>query len=355
MLSKFSKFLSVLTVIALLATVGVGAALAQDVVARPGDGPANALMPASGVVQIEPGQWQWYAFRSQAPLSTEIVDEDLVVEKATIDAALRLQSGAVDFEVWSTNDLNNWIDATEDFDPMGIATKNESLPGDPLFWQGTFEGNNTYYLIVKNRSAQASAYALSITGDVAFPTTLVLGTDTQPAVAQAQPAVIAEEMGLTVEAPAAVAEPTMATTQLGYDAASAVMPAQGSVEIQPGQWQWYSFTAQSPMETEVEDEDVVEEFATIDAALRVQSGSVSFEVWSSNDWNNWRNGTDFDATGAGTKNEDLTGDPLFWQGKFQGNDTFYLIVMNKGVQPAVYTLNITGDVSFPSAASLPVK
>lgn len=353
MLSKFSKFLTLLTVIALLATFGAGAALAQDV-ATLGDGPANALMPANGVVRVEPGQWQWYIFRSQAPLATEVVDEDLVTEEAIVDAALRVQSGAVDFEVWSTDNLNDWIAAT-DFDPTGTGTTNESLPGDPLFWQGSFEGNNTYYLIVKNHSAQASYYALNITGNVAFPSTLVLGTDAQPVVAQTQPAVASEEMGLTVEVPAAATEPTMATTQLGIDATSAVMPANGSVEVQPGQWQWYSFMAQSPMETEVVDEDVVEEFATVNAALRVQSGAVDFEVWSANDLNNWRNGTDFDATGMGTTNESLSGSPLFWQGKFQGNDSFYLVVMNRGTQPAVYTLNITGDVSFPSAVSLPVK
>jgi hypothetical protein len=320
----------------------------------PGDGPANALMPARGMVRIEPGQWQWYIFRSQAPLSTEIEDEDPVVEDAIVDAVLRVQSGAVDFEVWSANDLNNWIN-DEDFDPTGIGTTNEALPGDPLSWQGAFEGNNSYYLIVKNRSVQPSFYALDVTGNVAFPSTLVLNTDTQTAVAQAQPAVSSEEMGLTVEtpAPAAVTEP--ATTQLGIDATSAVMPAKGNVQIQPGQWQWYVFTPQVPLSTEIEDEDPVVEYATVDAALRVQSGAVSFEVWSANDLNNWRNGTDFDATGIGTINESLIGDPLFWQGTFEGNNNYYLIVKNTGTQPAAYSLNITGDVSFPATMSLPVQ
>lgn len=349
MLTKFSKVLSVLMIIALLATLGAGAALAQDVAATPGDGPANALMPASGVVRIEPGQWQWYSFRSQALLVTEEEEEeDEVAEAAIIDAALRVQSGAVDFEVWTTDNLNAWI-GDEEFNATGIGTSNDSLPGAPLFWQGSFEGNNTYYLIVKNRSAQPSFYALDISGDVIFPSNLVLSTDTQMAAAQTQPVVSTEEMGLTVETPAPAA------IQVGVDAASAVMPASGAVEIQPGQWQWYAFTAQSPLETEEEDEDVVEEYATVDAALRAQAGSVDFEVWSGQDLNNWRNGVEFDATGVGTTNEWLTGDPLFWQGVFQGNDTLYLVVMNKGTQPAVYTLNITGDVAFPSTASLPVK
>ena len=353
-MKKFSKLLSVLTIIALLATFGAGAALAQTVAGTPGDGPANALMPANGMVRIDPGQWQWYAFRSQVPLSTEIEDEDPVTEDAIVDATLRVQSGAVDFEVWSANDLNNWINS-EDFDATGIGTQNEALPGDPLTWQGAFEGNNTYYLIVKSRSAQPSYYALNVTGNVAFPTTLVLNTATQTAVAQAQPAVSSEEMGLTVEtpAPATVSEP--AATQLGIDAASAVMPAKGNVQIQPGQWQWYVFTPQVPWTDEIEDEDPVVKYATVDAALRVQSGTVSFEVWSANDWNNWRDGVDFDATGIGTTNENLTGDPLFWQGTFEGNNNYYLIVKNTGTQPAVYSLNVTGDVSFPTATSLPIQ
>lgn len=362
MVKKFSKLFSLLTVIALLATVGAGAAFAQTTTATLGDGPANALMPASGVVRIDPGQWQWYIFRSQAPISTEVEDEDPVTEDAVVDAVLRVQSGAVDFEVWSANDLNNWINS-EDFDATGIGTQNESLPGDPLTWQGSFEGNNSYYLIVKSRSATASYYALNVTGNVAFPSTLVLNTETQTAVAQAQPAVSSEEMALTVEKPAAatVSEPAMATvsepaaTQLGIDAASAVMPTKGNVQIQPGQWQWYVFTPQVPWTDEVEDEDAVVKYATVDAALRVQSGNVSFMVWSADDLNNWRNGTDFDATGVGTVNESLSGDPLFWQGTFEGNNNYYLIVKNTGTQPAVYSLNVTGDVGFPTATSLPIQ
>lgn len=354
MVKKFSKLLSVLTIIALLVTVGAGAAFAQSVTGTPGDSPANALMPASGVVSIAPGQWQWYAFRPQVPLSTKIEDEDPVVEDAIVDAVLRVQSGAVDFEVWSANDLNNWINS-EDFDATGIGTHNESLPGDPLTWQGSFEGNNTYYLIVKSRSAESSYYALNVTGNVAFPTTLVLNTATQTAVAQAQPAVSSEEMGLTVETPAPATVSAPAATQMGIDAASAVMPAKGNVQIQPGQWQWYVFTPQVPWTDEIEDEDAVVKYATVDAALRVQSGAVNFEVWSANDLNNWRNGTDFDATGIGTVNEALSGDPLFWQGTFEGNNNYYLIVKNTGTQPAVYSLNVTGDVNFPTTTSLPIQ
>lgn len=371
MLTKFSKFLSLLLVLALLAGFGAGTALAQDMTSRPGAGPADALMPADGVVSIEPGQWQWYIFRSQVPVNVE-EDDDAVVtnpEDATINAALRLQSGAVDFEVWSANDLNNWRNDS-DFDPMGVGTTNEFMPGDPLFWQGSFQGNNSYYLIVKNRSAQTSFYALDISGNVAFPSTLALSPEGATAVVQSpedatavaqtqEPAVSSEEMALTVDMPAesAASEPAMMTTEVGVDAASAAMPAAGTVRIAPGQRQWYRFTSQMPVNVEEDEDAVVTDptDATINATLRAQSGTVDFEVWSLNDLNNWYNSVDFNPTGAGTTNEFMSGDPLFWQGSFNGRHTFYLVVMNRGTEPATYSLSITGDVGFPSTATLAVE
>jgi len=101
-----------------------------------------------------------------------------------------------------------------------------------------------------------------------------------------------------------------------------------------------------------EDDDAVvtdPEDATIDIALHVQSGSVAFEVWSAEDLNNWRNDVDFDPTGVGTENEYITNDPLFWQGSFQTNDTYHLIVKNTGTEAASYMLDITGNVTFPAA------
>lgn len=377
MLSKFSKFLSLLTIIALLVMGGASAAFAQDLTSAPGAGPGNALRPADGVVTIAPGQWQWYSFRSQAPVNVEDEGTDVVTnpEDATINAALRRQSGVVDFEVWSTADLNKWY-GDSDFDPTGVGTTNEFLPGDPLFWEGSFDGNNNFYLIVKNRSAQTSSYTLAITGDVAFPSTVALTPGTDTAVAQATvpaasadmavaqpalPAVSSEELALTVDVPSesAASEPAMMTTQVGFDAASAVMPANGTVRIAPGQWQWYTFSSQA-LTGPAGNEDVKQgvtsfETATIDAALRVRSGSVDFEVWSTDDLNNWSDNVDFDPTGVGTTNEFLSGDPLFWQGSFEGRNTFYLIVMNRGAQPATYSLDITGDVNFPSTSSLPVE
>lgn len=361
MFTKFSKFLSLFVIVAMLVTLGAGAAFAQDLSAGPGSGPGSAVRPTAGTVEIAPGTWQWYAFRSQVPVKAEDADDTVgipaVLSEAVIDATLRVQSGDVDFEVWSANDLNNWVN-DNDFDATGAGAINEEIVGDPLFWQGAFTVNSTLYLIVMNRGNQAATYNLDITGDVAFPTELVLNGATQPAVAQAaEPVMSTGEMALTVETPAAAAADAPMMAQLATGPETAAMPAAGNVEIAPGSWQWYAFSSQRPLNVDAEGKDVVNvvETAKIDAVLREVSGNVDFEVWSADNLNNWKNGTDFDATGAGTTNESITGDPLFWEGAFTTNNVYYLIVMNRSTQPAIYNLNVTGDVSFPSAASLPVK
>lgn len=170
MFTKLSKVMSLLVIMALLATLGAGAVLAQDLSTGAGDGPGTAVSPSAGVVQIQPGSWQWYLFRSQRPVNVEENEEDVVTNPtdATIDATVRVESGKVDFEVWSADDLNNWINDT-DFTPTGVGTTNEFMNGDPLFWQGSFQGNNNYYLIVKNRSTDPAFYSLDITGNVSFP------------------------------------------------------------------------------------------------------------------------------------------------------------------------------------------
>lgn len=366
MFTKLSKMMSLLVIVAMLMTLGAGAALAQDMSTGAGDGPGTAVSPSTGFVRIEPGSWQWYLFRSQRPVNVEETDEEIAEavvtnpEDATIDATVRVDSGNVDFEVWSADDLNNWIN-DEDFNPTGVGTTNEFMNGDPLFWQGTFQGNNNYYLIIKNRSTEPAFYSLDVTGDVSFPSQLALNSSAAAApvaVAQPQQPVMSEEMGLTVDQPAAStpAEPTM-MANMGGDPESALRPVDSVVSIESGKWQWYSFRAQKPAGVEDNDEDVVTDptLATVDAVLRVQSGQVDFEVWSKDDLNNWRNDEDFNPTGAGTTNEFMNGDPLSWQGTFDNNNVYYLVVKNRGTEAAFYSLNITGDVSFPSAATLAVN
>lgn len=166
MFTKFSKFVSGTMVAALIATFGAGSAWAQDT-ATASDA---ALTPDAGLTRIEPGTWQWYTFRSQVPVDVEDDDEDVVTdpEDATINIALQTQTGVVSFEVWSAEDLNNWRNDV-DFDATGVGTENEFITNDPLFWEGSFTTNDTYYLVVKNNGSEAATYTLDITGNVTFP------------------------------------------------------------------------------------------------------------------------------------------------------------------------------------------
>jgi hypothetical protein len=349
MSTKSLKTFSLFLIVALLAAFSAGPAMAAS---GAGGGPDTGAMPTDSIVRIESGQWQWYVFRSQVPVGVENDSNDLVTSPsdATINATLRVESGAVDFEVWDANNLNEWRNSKE-FDPMGAGTENEFLPNDPLFWQGSFTTNTNYYLIVMNRAAEPAYYRLDITGNVSFPSGLALD-NAMPAMASDE-VMSTEEMALTVDLPA---ESTVLATA-GAGPESAMMPIAGSMEIGVGQWQWYSFRSQVPVGVEGNSNDVVTNptDATIQAALRIQSGAVDFEVWSADDLNNWRNSKDFEPTGAGTENEFMSGDPLFWQGSFTTNNTYYLIVMNRGSQPASYTLDITGNVGFPSAVNMAVQ
>ena len=358
MSTKFSKPLSIVVMVAMLFTLGAGAVFAQDAALSPGEGPSMAAMPSSGPVTIAPNSWQWYIFRSQVPVNVDSEGNDIVTnpEDATVNATLRTISGNVGFEVWSANDLNNWLDSS-DFDPMGRGTENDFMTDDPLFWQGSFPTNSNYYLIVQNNSSQPATYTLDITGNLRFPTDMTLDGAapsmmdmSMDTMAQAEePVMSTGEMALTVDTPA--------ETTMGTGPENTLMPASGYVMIPANSWQWYSFRSQVPVNVDSDGNDIVTnpEDATINALLRTKSGNLSFEVWSADDLNNWRNSSDFDPMGAGTENEFISGDPLFWQGSFPTNSQYYLIVMNSTSQPVYYSLDITGNANFPSANSLPVQ
>jgi hypothetical protein len=359
MFTRTKKFLSIIIMAAMLTTTVAGAAFAQDVTITPGNGPSTALQPSAGMVTIAPNSWQWYIFRSQVPVNVDSDGNDVVtrLEDATINATLRAQSGTVDFEVWSKDDLNNWVNS-KDFDPMGTGTTNEFISGDPLFWKGSFVVNDNYYLIVMNSGPEAATYALDIAGNVGFPSDMALDS-MMPSIMNDESVMSSGEMALTVDLPVEATTVDLATTMptAGYGPETALMPAVGNVMIAPNSWQWYSFRTQLPVNVDADGNDIVTnpEDATVQAALRIQSGDVNFEIWSQNDLNNWYNSKDIDGLGMGTENEFLSGNPLFWKGSFKGNDVYYLIVQNDSAQPAYYSLDISGNVSFPSALMLPVK
>ncbi len=348
------RIVSLLLTLAMLATLGTSTLLAQEIAATPSDGPGTAVQPSMGAVTIAPNSWQWYIFRSQVPVNVDADGNDIVTnpEDATINATLRAQSGNLDFEVWSQNDLNNWYNSS-DFDPLGRGTENEFIAGDPLFWQGSFETNNNYYLIVMNRGAAAASYTLDISGHVRFPSELSLDS-ALPALLDDQPVMSTGELALTAEA---ANEEMSSMTIQGTSPETALRPAAGSVTIAPNSWQWYSFRTQLPVNVDADGNDIVTnpEDATVQAALRTQSGSVSFDVYSRDNLRDLFSDSEFDALGQGTENEFLSGDPLFWQGSFKSNDIYYLVVQNSSAEPAAYTLNITGNMSFPADATLVIE
>lgn len=356
MFKSSRNIVSVVVMVAMLLTLSSGAVFAQSETLTPGDGPGTAVQPSMSSVTIAPNSWQWYVFRSQVPVNVDADGNDIVTnpEDATVNATLRLISGDVDFEVWSANDLNNWINSS-DFDPMGMGTENDFMTGDPLFWQGSFPTNSNYYLIVQNSNNMAATYTLDISGNVRFPTEMTLDAaaptmmDSASMAQSDEPVMSSGEMALTVDMPA--------ESMMGTGPESALMPTDGYVMIPANSWQWYSFRSQTPVNVDSEGNDIVTnpEDATINAILRSRSGNVDFEVWSSDNLNNWINSSDFDPMGMGTTNEFISGDPLFWQGSFPTNSVYYLIVQNPTSSPAYYSLDITGNVSFPAASSLPVQ
>lgn len=337
MSTKYVKSIGVVVVVvAMLLTLGTSALFAQDVVFTPGDGPGTAVHPSIEAVTIAPQSWQWYSFRAQVPLNGDAND-------ATIDATLRRISGKVDFEVWSADNLRSWINNSK-FDPMGMGTKNKSINGDPIFWQGSFIANDTFYLIVQNKSSKAATYTLDITGDVSFPSELALSS-TAPVAQAAAPVMSSGEMALTVDLPA--------ETVWGAGPATTLMPTSGYVMIPGNTWQWYSFYSQVPVH--VDGPGAADANAVINALLRTKANKVSFEIWSADNLNTWINDKAFNPLGMGTENKSISGDPLFWQGSFSHNSQYYLIVMNRSATPVYYSLAVTGDVSFPSAHSLSVQ
>lgn len=372
MFTHARKFIGALLLVAMLATMGGGAVFAQDIAATPGSGPGVAVQPVNGMVTIPANSWQWYIFRSQVPVDVDAEGNDIVTDPrdATIDATLYTESQNIGFEVWSSNDYNNWLNSS-DFDPLGRGTENDFMNEDPLFWRGSFETNDNYYLIVKNSGQSAATYSLDITGHLRFPTEMTLDStmdsmmpsmmdSAMDSQAMSEDAVMSTgEMALTVDdaAETMTEEMTTSAANVGTGPESALMPTDGFVQIAPNSWQWYSFRSQLPVNVDSEGNDVVTnpEDATINATLRTLSGNVDFEVWSRNDLNNWRNSSDFDPLGRGTENDFMNGDPLFWKGSFQANDVYYLIVKNNTAQPATYSLDITGNVSFPSTSTLAVN
>lgn len=99
---------------------------------------------------------------------------------------------------------------------------------------------------------------------------------------------------------------------------------------------WYAFK---------EDGDQEDVFVRMDVE---PADRAIFEVWTSEQLRQWRNGEKFEPVGAGTENQHLN-DDLYWTGNFVASDTYYVVVTSRNFGPADYHLTINGkNVSFPS-------
>lgn len=177
--------------------------------------------------------------------------------------------------------------------------------------------------------------------------------------------------------------------RVGYSAATAAMPTAGNKVLQPGQWDWYLFRSQVPM-NQSKNEHGRYPGATVDATMRVVNGQGAFEIWTPDMVREWAANQDFTPVGKGTQvyvedtihpsahelqiqqeeTNDLNNDikPVahhivkdlattnyHWEGNFPGSGDYYLIVKNTGNQSLNYTLTVTGDLVFPSQLSVPTR
>ncbi|MEZ4616535.1 MAG: hypothetical protein R2867_13690 [Caldilineaceae bacterium] len=162
----------------------------------------------------------------------------------------------------------------------------------------------------------------------------------------------------------------------GYSAASAAEPTAGDHLLQPGQWDWYVFHAQIPV-NQTRNDNGKFDGSTVDATMKLISGQGKFVVWSQDNLRDWTQNDKFSAVGQGTqvyvksatnhdahdrnmtnnRRDDMVGTSTYsWQGNFQQPGTYYLIVENTGSTAMNYTLNITGNaVTFPSQMTIPVQ
>ncbi|MCE7980289.1 MAG: hypothetical protein DYG89_03790 [Caldilinea sp. CFX5] len=190
---------------------------------------------------------------------------------------------------------------------------------------------------------------------------------------------------------AAVATTFAATPaeRAGYSAATAAMPTAGNKVLLPGQWDWYVFRSQVPLN---QDKNEHGRFpgATIDATMHIINGQGSFEIWTPDMVRQWIANESFDPVGKGTQvyvqntinpsgqqlkdntmdaNDiaadkpvkghhailDLATSNYHWEGNFPGSGDYYLIVKNSGNQPLNYTLTVTGDLVFPSQLTVATR
>ena len=302
-----------------------------------GTGPDDALSPTGEETTLGAGETRWYTFK---------YDWDGESDPSEAIAELRMNTpGAIDFEVWSQDDLNAWRNG-EDFTPMGAGTpafatgddSNNNRDRSLLRWVGSSAATVTYHLIVSNNSDSEVSFTLMVMGDtVSFPA----------------PAEMAD-MGAMTETMTMTDSMAMTDTVMlmGIGPDDAMTPNGRREVITPEATRWYTFKYE--WDGESDPSNVVAELRMAEA------GTVSFEVWSQDDLAAWFNNEDFTPTGAGTPAFALSSDSttgnrdrslLRWVGGGEATVTYYILVENDSDADAVYRLSVSGrDVSFPGPA-----
>ena len=307
-----------------------------------GTGPETALAPTGTRRTLAPNETRWYTFKYAE--GVDAGDEDANDPSEAIVEAAISRPNAIDFEVWTENDVRMWRNGV-DFTPTGAGTPAFAIEDDDsdnrdrrlLRWVGSGAATTTWYILLENNSDAPASYRLTITGpDVYFPERDMTATE------------MTASAGESESADTAMSADTMAQAG-GTGPNDAFTPMGRQRTIGPDEMQWYTFDYTGGADDD-NPEDVL-------ARLRMaEPGSVSFEVWTEDDVSRWQDGVEFEPTGAGTPAFTVEDDEdadnrdraqLTWLGSGQATTTWYIVVENETNTAAPYRLTVTGpDVSF---------
>ena len=137
---------------------------------------------------------------------------------------------------------------------------------------------------------------------------------------------------------------------------NALVPNTERTVLDPGETRWYTFLYDEGADGDNEPSDALAELEMD------RPGSIDFEVWTEDDVRMWRNGEDFNPTGAGTAAFDPDSDDnrdrsrLTWVGSGAATTTWYIVVSNESDRAAAFSLSVTGpDVYFPEVGQAAVN
>jgi len=329
-----------------------------------GTGSNRAMAPPSGAVDLIGLESHWYAFKYE-------FDSEEDEQPAEARVQLKILSGNLDFEVYTTDRFGPYEDDDDDPGPVGIGTSqyrgrnddgNNVYNDSRLVWSGSARTTGIFYVIVQGRGS----YTLDISGmTVSFPQWTRDNRDAFES--QSQAPLPIENFGNIAQDEVSIVdshiEPSGSTipqeTQMGeapgYGPHSAITPTEGEVTLAPGEWRWYEFK----YNYDNSDNENMPEHAL--ATLKMEEAdSIAFEVWTLEEVQLWSNNEEFEPVGKGTPmltidrksdddNDELVEDEqmLAWVGSAKASQKFYIIVKNQSHRAASYTLSVTGPaVSF---------